>query len=270
MDNQNEAKPAAGSDKPKSRARGIDRFIHILNFVHAEGRPMRINEIARGIGAPRSSVYEIAERLVEEGLLEVFDEDGRVFLGRRLYYFGLAYANTFDLTREAKKHLAALVEKTGETSQLCMMDGNKYTIVMMRHGARPYTISSTVGESLPLPWTASGRLLLSDHSAEDIRTLVPAEDFALPDGRALSVDDFVREAGAAGEAGFCSCDTTVDSYTHCFSASVFDERNACVATLCLVVPREDANARYDSLKAALLDEARALSRSLGGRHPADR
>ena len=150
-----------------------------------------------------------------------------------------------------------------------MMEGNKYAIVMMRHGIRPFRISSSIGESIPLPWTASGRLLLSDYGVDEIRELIPPEDFVLPDGRQLSVDDFVSDSREAGPTGFCSCDTIVDSYTHCFSASVVtNEKHKCVATLCLVVPREDAYNRYDSLKAALINEASALSHSLGGRHPA--
>ncbi len=255
--------------KPAARIRGIDRVIHILDHLYHHGRPMRINEIARGIGAPRSTVYEIADRLVKEKILEVFDEEGRVFLGRRLYYFGLAYTEKFDLTREAEPHLKILTEKTGETSQLCMIEGNKYAVVMMKHGDRHFKISSNVGETIPLPWTASGRLLLSHHTAEQIRSMIPDEDFVLPNGKRLSTEAFFAEIRESGPTGFYSCDTSVDSYTHCFAASVINERRECVATLCLVVPREEAYRRYDKLKEALVEEAQALSNSLGGRGPVE-
>jgi DNA-binding IclR family transcriptional regulator len=206
---------------------------------------------------------------MNENILEVFDDEGRVFLGRRLYYFGIAYTEKFDLTREAEPHLKALTEKTGETSQLCMIEGNKYAVVMMKHGARHFKISSNVGEIIPLPWTASGRLLLSHHGADDIHAMIPEEDFVLPNGEHLSTEAFFNEIREAGPTGFYSCDTSVDSYTHCFAASVINERRECVATLCLVVPREEAYRRYDQLKEALVEEAQALSSSLGGRGPVD-
>lgn len=260
---------AVANGKAAPRIRGIDRVVHILDHLHRQGRPMRINEIAKGIGAPRSTVYEIADRLLKEKILEVFDEEGRVFLGRKLYYFGLAYTEKFDLTREAEKHLEALTEKTGETSQLCMMEGEKYAVVMMKHGGSHFKISSNVGETIPLPWTASGRLLLSHYTATRICRIIPEDDFILPSGERLSTEAFFDEIQQAGPAGFYSCDTSVDSYTHCFAASVIDERRECVATLCLVVPREEAYRRYDALKAALVDEALALSITLGGHEPVD-
>lgn len=246
------------------RARGIDRVVHILDYLYRQGRPLRVNEIAKGIGAPRSTVYEIADHLLQEQMLEVFDDEGRVFLGRRLYFYGLAYTERFDLTREAGKHLKILTEKTGETSQLCAMQGNKYAVIMMDHGVRHFKISSNVGETIPLPWTASARLLVSHLTDAEILKLIPENDFILPDGRLLPTKEFLDEVRAAGEVGFFSCDTIVDSYTHCFAAAVINEKRECVATLCLVVPREDAYRRFDALKAALVGEARALSDVLRG------
>ncbi len=254
--------------KGAPRARGIDRVVHILDYLYHQGRPLRVNEIAKGIGAPRSTVYEIADHLLQEQMLEVFDDEGRVFLGRRLYFYGLAYTERFDLTREAGKHLKILTEKTGETSQLCVMQGNKYAVIMMDHGVRHFKISSNVGETIALPWTASGRLLVSHLTDGEILKLIPPEDFTLPDGRPLPTTKFLDEVRAAGEVGFFSCDTIVDSYTHCFAAAVINEKRECVATLCLVVPREDAYRRFDALKAALTGEAEALSNVLRGGHSA--
>jgi DNA-binding IclR family transcriptional regulator len=256
-------KPGTGAENGQ-RARGIDRVVHILDYLYRQGRPLRVNEIAKGIGAPRSTVYEIADHLLEEQMLEVFDDEGRVFLGRRLYFYGLAYADRFDLTREASKHLKILTEKTGETSQLCVMQGNQYAVIMMDHGVRHFKISSNVGETIPLPWTASGRLLVSHLTDGDVLKLIPERDFILPDGRPLPTKEFLDQVRAAGDVGFFSCDTIVDSYTHCFAASVINEKRECVATLCLVVPREDAYRRFDALKSALTGEAEALSNVLRG------
>lgn len=260
-------KPGPGTDNAR-HARGIDRVVHILDYLYCQGRPLRVNEIAKGIGAPRSTVYEIADHLLQGQMLEVFDDEGRVFLGRRLYFYGLAYAEHFDLTREAGKHLKVLTEKTGETSQLCMMQGNKYAVMMMDHGVRHFKISSNIGETIPLPWTASGRLLVSHLTDGEILKVIPEMDFILPDGRPLPTAEFLGQVRAAAAVGFFSCDTIVDSYTHCFAAAVINEKRECVATLCLVVPREDAHRRFDALKEALVGEARALTDVLRGGHSA--
>ncbi len=42
-----------------------------------------------------------------------------------------------------------LAAETQETAQFCLLDGNKYTVAMMREGSRPFRISSSVGERTP-------------------------------------------------------------------------------------------------------------------------
>lgn len=245
------------------RARGIDRVADILEHLYAQGRPMRANEIAAGIGAPKSTVYEIVRRLSDARILEAVGGDGRVFLGRRLYYYGNAYLGTFDLVREAGPFLAALTEETQETSQLCMLEGDKYTVALMREGARHFKIRSDVGHRIALTWTASGRLLVAGMPDDAILRFVPPEDFVLPGGSRLPPETFLRQVRQAQAQGFYSCDSVVDNFTHCFAAPVVDESGRCLATMCLVVSRDDAGRRYDALTATLARHARGLSARLG-------
>ena len=118
--------------------RGLDRAFEILDFLRDSRQPARPNEIAIGIDAPKSTAYELVNLLLKAGVLEYADKEGRVFLGRKLYFLGLAYQAQFDLTRECEAYLDRLAEATRETSQLCMLDGDKYTVAMMREGVRPF------------------------------------------------------------------------------------------------------------------------------------
>ena len=248
----------------QGRARGLDHAFHILDHLRDENRPLRPNEIAQGIGAPKSSVYEIINLLLEKGILDYVGQEGRVFLGRKLYFLGQSYLHHFDLTKEAEEHLVHLARTTGETSQLCMLDGHKYTVVLMKEGARPFRISSDVGETVPIPWTASGRLLLAHLSDQEILDFIADEDFVLPNGKPLAKTTFLKQVRGAREDGFFSFDSIADSFTHCFAAPVFDEHAHCVATLCLIAPREDATRNHARYKTALVDAAAALSRKLTG------
>lgn len=221
------------------RARGLARAFEILEFLAQHRRGMRVNEIATLMEAPRSSVYELVNLLIDRGVLEYRGEEGQVYLGRRLYFLGLAYEEEFDLLRECSPLLAALAEETRETAQLCMLDGNKYTVVMMKEGARPFRISSNIGERVPIPWTASGRLLLSHLDDEQIMGLVPGEDFQLPNGDWLAPEAFIAEVRQACADGYFTFQSIVDSFTQCFAVPVCDGKSNCIATLCLVTPRED-------------------------------
>ena len=153
MDDQ-AAMQAGGS---VARERGIDRVLRLLDCLHQHGQPIRIGDLARAMKAPRSSTYEIVRTLAEAAILET-GTDGRIFFGKSLYFYGADYLREHDLVRKARDEVDRLARETGETSQFCMLHENKYTVVHMRAGARPFGISSDIGTQVPLPWTASGRL----------------------------------------------------------------------------------------------------------------
>jgi len=253
----------AASDSVTRRTRGLDRAFEILEFLRVKRQPMRPNEIAAEIGAPRSSVYELVNLLLSHGMLDYQGGDGRVFLGRRLYFLGTAYAEQFDLMRECDRMLVRLAEETRETAQMCLLEGNKYTVAMMREGIRPFRISSNVGEPVAIPWTASGRLLVSHLSDREILDLIPPEDFVLPNGRALDPSDFIAQVRAAARDGYFTFNSEVETFTHCFAVPIYQADRTCIATLCLVAPREDGLRHRTAYLNSLLNAAREISEQLG-------
>ncbi|HEX5285328.1 MAG TPA: IclR family transcriptional regulator [Polaromonas sp.] len=244
------------------RSRGLDRAFEILDFFRSHRKPARPNEIASLIGAPRSSVYELVNLLLKHGVLEYFGDDGQVFLGRKLYFLGSAYAEHFDLMRECELSLSKIAEETRETAQLCMLDGNKYTVALMKEGIRPFRISSNVGEAIPIPWTASGRLLVAHLSDQEILDFIPEEDFKRPSGEWLKPEVFIQQVREASAAGYITFDSVVDNFTQCFAAPVYQAGSVCIATLCLVAPREDGQRNHKKYLSCLMDAANDLSQRL--------
>ena len=156
---------------------------------------------------------------------------------------------------------------TGQTAQLCLLDNRKYVVAQMKEGERHFRISSDVGEPVPLPWTASGRVLVSHLDDKAILKLIPSDDFRLPDGKRLSERTFLKEVAEARLEGFFSCDGTSGRFTHCFAAAVYDEQRQCVATLGLLTPREEGLQDHARYKQALIDAARQMTTRIGGERP---
>ncbi|MBT1155777.1 IclR family transcriptional regulator [Aminobacter anthyllidis] len=250
-------------DMINKRARGLDRAFEILNFLRLKRQPLRPNEIAQGIGAPRSSVYELVNLLMRQGILEYRGDDGRVFLGRKLYFLGVAYSEQFDLMRECDKLLTHIAEETRETAQMCLLEGNKYTVAQMKEGLRPFRISSNVGDPVSIAWTASGRLLVAHMSDQEILDFIPKEDFQLPNGQWLDPAQFIAEVREASRVGYYTFNSAVETFTHCFAVPVYQADNICIATLCLVAPREDGLKNHASYLKTLLAAAADLSSRLG-------
>ncbi|GAB5376772.1 MAG: hypothetical protein AcusKO_32340 [Acuticoccus sp.] len=142
---------------------------------------------------------------------------------------------------------------------MCILQNGRYVILHMCPGERPFRISSAEGLQIPLPWTASGRLLLSDFPPAEADALMSEDDFVLPDGTRMVRDEFHAAIVEARNAGYAITSGLVDAFTKCMAAPVFGEDGMVAATLCFVVPKETPEPRVAELLDMLLARARALS-----------
>jgi len=76
--------PQLSTPTPRERQRGIDRVINLLEALLHQRAPTRIGDIARLINAPRSSTYEIVNRLIEA---EIGKANGRLARAEQIKAF---------------------------------------------------------------------------------------------------------------------------------------------------------------------------------------
>jgi len=241
------------------RARGVDRVIELFRQLHNARRPMTMRELIESTDAPRSSIYELVSILSQAEWLEIL-QDGSVFFGRQMHYYGADYAMQNDLLRRAHLLMMELVARLGETVQLCSLEGNKYTVVLSESSSRPFKITSDIGVKVPIPWTASGRLLLGHLSPEAIVELIPDQDFTLSDGRLIDRTRFIEEVYQAGKQGYCMTEGLSDSFTCCMAAPILSHSGQAIAAFCFMISRDTDDKRRQMLLQELIDSAQKLSR----------
>ena len=253
--------PAVSADEKisGSREKGLNRVLEILEFLHTTQRATGIGDLAKGVNAPRSTTYTLVRSLVDAGLLEMAGDGNRVYFGKKLYLYGMDYVRGNDLLRRGRQEVDNLSRETGETSELCMLQSGRYTIVHSSPGTRPFRISSATGLQIPLPWTASGRLLLAGLDRATIEGMVSEDDLVLPDGRKLELDGFIADIATARSTGHCVTSGLVDAYTKCLAAPVFSAPGKVEATMCLVVPIDTSKDKTDDLMTLLRQRAARLS-----------
>lgn len=244
---------------PADRQRGVDRVIDIFEALLKSREPVRVGDLARRLAAPRSTLYTLVKRLVEAELLALHEDDGAVFFGAAMHLYGAAYAEQNPLQRRARDVLDELAAEADATAQFCALRGDKYVVLDSRSGRGLFRITADVGVPVPLPWTASGRLLLGHLSDEAIRTLIPSEDYRLPDGREVDPEAFLADVARARADGHCVTIGLSDRFTCCLAAPIRGSDNRVVATLCFVVPVDVSDAKRSDLVARLVDAATRLS-----------
>ena len=254
------AEPNKEAASSGDRQSGVDRVLDIFEELLRSRAPVRVGDLARRLGAPRSTLYNLVARLVAAELLEPMDDDGAVFFGRAMQLYGTAYGETNPLQRHARPVLDMLAAETNATAQLCALRGNKYVVLDSRSGPSLFRITTDVGVPVPLPWTASGRLLLGHKTPDQILALVPPDDYRLPDERVLDPQAFLADVVKARDNGYCVTVGLSDRFTCCLAAPIRNPQGEAIATLCFVIPADRPEAGRRELLQRLVEESDRLSR----------
>jgi len=233
----------------RSRVSGIDRALQVIDYLYEAGAPAGPYAIAKAIKAPLSTVYVTIDDLVEKNML-ARSADGAIWLGARLYYYGLAYARSLDFMSVATHEMHDLCREANEAVQLCGRDGDHMLVLAMADGPSPFQVASRVGTRVPLNWTASGRLLVG-HLAENERIeLFKRCARTSPTGRAEIDATSLSEAAAKAFDERLSIQIAESDYAvACIASPICDRDGQCVATISIVLPEQKVlsdESRYTS------------------------
>lgn len=229
-----------GKTGRRSRVSGIDRALQVIDYLYETGTPAGVYAIAKAVKAPLSTVYVVVDDLVEKNMLSR-NSDGAVWLGARLYHYGLAYARSLDFMSVATHEMHDLCRQASETVQVCGRDGDYMLVLAMADGPSHFQVASRVGTRVPLNWTASGRLL-AGHLAEDERLeLFRRCARSSPTGRAEIDASVLSESAAKAFDERLSIQAGESDYAvACIASPICDREGQCVATISIVLPEQKA------------------------------
>jgi DNA-binding IclR family transcriptional regulator len=149
------------------------RTLRVLRFLAGQPAPVPLERVARAVGMPRSSAYHLLAAMVEEGFVVHLPDERRYGLGVAAFEVATGYARQEPLQRLARRPLAGLVDRTGESAHLAVMHGRDVLYVLEERAPGRPPLVTDVGVRLPAHLTASGRAMLAAFPAAQVRALYP-------------------------------------------------------------------------------------------------
>lgn len=190
-----------GAAPVKSAARTLD----ILEELAARG-PGSLQELARRLGLPKSSLHALLRTMEARGWIEP-DASGTIYgLGIHALLVGAAYVDGDMVVGRTAALLDDLAQATGETVHLARLEGAHVIYLAKRESVHPLRMFSAVGRRLPAYSTALGRALLAERSEERVRASLPSvlepvtEHSNTDPERLIGLLDEVRRHGYAVES----------------------------------------------------------------------
>lgn len=149
------------------------RTLRVLRFLATQPDPVPLDRIARAVGMPRSTAYHLVNAMIEEGFVVHLDDDRRYGLGVAAFEVGSGYSRQEPLQRLARRPLAALVDRVGHSAHLAVPHGRDVLYVLEERAPGRPPLITDVGVRLPAHLTASGRAILAELPAAQVRALFP-------------------------------------------------------------------------------------------------
>ena len=163
---------AQAAKSAKARLSSVANSIRLLTSFSGDEDELGITTLAGRLRLAKSTVHRLAATLTSAGFLEQNAETGRYRLGVALFELGALVRRRMDVANEARPKLRELLDKTGETVQLGIVDHFSVLYVYEMESPRAIRMAAAVGGRAPLHCTAVGKVLLAFQSAEYVKEVV--------------------------------------------------------------------------------------------------
>ncbi len=165
-----ERKP--NSARFRTRLSSVANSLRLIKAFSEDEYEIGISELAKRLGLAKSTVHRLASTLLEEGMLEQNPADGKYHPGLALFELGAMVRRKMDFTMEARPFLRTLMEKTGETVHLGILDRDSILYIITHESKQALRMGSKVGTRVPVHSTAVGKTLLAFQPEEEIDRII--------------------------------------------------------------------------------------------------
>jgi len=156
----------------KARLSSVANSIRLLTSFSGDENELGITTLATRLRLAKSTVHRLAATLTSAGFLEQNAESGKYRLGVVLFELGALVRRRMDVANEARPKLRELLEKTGETVQLGIVDHYSVLYVYEMESRHAIRMAAAVGGRAPLHCTAVGKVLLAFQPADYVKQVI--------------------------------------------------------------------------------------------------
>jgi IclR family pca regulon transcriptional regulator len=163
-------------ERSRDRIQSIERGVEVLRAFNDRQGPLSVADIAARVDLARPVVRRILLTFAHLGYAE--SAGGLWSLTPRILELGSGYFASSSLPEISYGYMMDLVERTGETCSIGVLDGMDVIHVARVEDRRPLPDSIRIGNRLPAHATAIGKVLLarlSDDELDGVLATAPLE-----------------------------------------------------------------------------------------------
>jgi IclR family acetate operon transcriptional repressor len=163
-----------GAEKPQRAGDGVqsvERALELLEALAETGEAKGVSELARATGLPVATIHRLLATMVSRGYVRQDTGSHKYTLGSHLIRLGDAAAR--DFAQFARPYLAELMEASGETANLAMLEDGQVAYVAQvasrHHRVRMFT---EVGRRVHPHTSGVGKVVLAFRPRVEVEALL--------------------------------------------------------------------------------------------------
>lgn len=220
----------------------VDNALRLLQMLRDVGF-LRLKDAADELNIAPSTAHRLFAMLMYRGFA-VQDEKHRYHPGPAMGARPAQRGWTREFNDLSRPHMDALSTLCGETVNLAIRVGTQIRFLSSVESAEVLRIGDRQGHVLPAEWTAGGRILLADLSADALKRLylrpddtiddAPGwEDHRFPPGE---FDSFAKELRAAKSVGFAVNMERTEEGVAAFGVAIRNRAGHAIGAIMVSVP----------------------------------
>ncbi|WP_405405948.1 HTH-type transcriptional regulator BhcR [Paracoccus sp. Ld10] len=242
----------------------LDRALDLLDLLAAHPG-LTLSEVSERSAQPPSTVHRVLHTLAARGMAESDPATQAWNIGPQAFRLGSAFMRRSGLVERARPIMRALMEHTGETANLGILQGDSVLFLSQVETSETIRAFFPPGTRSPLHASGIGKALLA-FRPDSVRLLGPLARFTdttLTDPTALEAD-----LARIRHRGFSFDDEERSRGMRCIAAPVFDLSGEAIAGISVSGPTHRIGAEHvKTLGAVVAAAAASLSDALGGQTP---
>jgi IclR family transcriptional regulator, KDG regulon repressor len=212
----------------------LTRGLMTLDLLVAEGRPLRLTDIAQALSISKSGLHSLLATLVECGYVEHLP-GGIYQLGFKSWQVGKAFP-TAELVSVATSLMEALVAEIREGAILGILSGFEVSYVHLFESNQVVRVNAEVGDRIPPHCTSTGLALLAFQDDAYLDRTIPKKLKGLTPQTITDPKELRAELKRVRARGYSINRGGWDVDVGGIAAPIITGRGTAIAAVCVAVP----------------------------------
>jgi DNA-binding IclR family transcriptional regulator len=184
---------------PRYPVRSVGNALRLLLLLH-DRQVLRLSDASTALKVSPSTAHRLLGMLQHHGFAQQVASRRAYVAGPALLALALSATQRAELRERGRPHLVRLMEETGETAHLAVLDGRRVLFVDSVEGPRALRVSSRSGTLTWAHCTSVGKVLLAELPEERVVDLYSDETLVSMTSRSIATNGQLLEALAAVRA----------------------------------------------------------------------